>query len=87
MALVFSLVYLAGVLATVVVSRARAGVTQLGRLSAATVALSLPWFLSQIVAMFVWPVALTIWLIRGRPESPWQSTVNHNGTLRVVRVR
>ena len=86
MSTVFVIGYLVGVIGTVVVGRARAGLTQRGRLSAATIALSIPWFLTQIATMFVWPVVLVVWLARGRPRSRWASTTGRNGTVRVVRV-
>ena len=35
--------------------------------------------------VFFWPVFLIIWLVRGRPESNWQSFHGNDGILRVRR--
>jgi hypothetical protein len=86
MGLVLGTIYVIGLLAVVVVSRARVGLTQLGRMSGATVLGSLPWFVTQIAAMLFWPIFLGVWLARGRPETPWEVvTAPRSGSLRVRR--
>jgi hypothetical protein len=87
MGAVIALIYLVGWFGSVMVGRSRAGLTQRGRLSLATIFGSFEWFMHQIASMLFWPIFLAVWLIRGRPESPWESEVSPRGTLRVVRSR
>lgn len=87
MSIVIALIYIAGWFGSVMVGRSRAGLTQIGRLSLATMLSSFEWFMHQIASMLLWPIFLAVWLIRGRPDSPWHSEVSPNGTLRVVRSR
>ena len=87
MAVVIGLIYVAGWLGAVMVGRSRAGLTQMGRLSLATVLSSFEWFSLQVASGIFWPAFLAVWLIRGRPESPWQCETSPGGTLRVVRSR
>jgi hypothetical protein len=82
---VLAIVYLAGVLGSVVVQRRRAGLTQMGRLPMDTVFLSLPWFMASVAKMLMWPIVLGVWFAQGRPASPWESTESSSGTLRVQR--
>ena len=86
MGLAIAIVYIVGWLATAAVGRSRANISQWGRLSAATIFGSLPWFGTQMATMFAWPVVLCVWLARGRPPSPWKSTTTRNGTI-VIRRR
>jgi hypothetical protein len=83
--LTIGITYLIGVVGAVVVGRARAGLSQIGRLSAATMALSLPWVLSQMASLVLWPVFLVVWLARGRPETPWESVETRRGVIQVRR--
>jgi hypothetical protein len=85
MGAVVGLIYLVGMVGAVAVARSRAGLSQRGRLSAATMASSPIWMGHQIAAMLLWPVFLTVWLTRGRPESPWRTTQTRRGAIRVVR--
>jgi hypothetical protein len=85
MGLALTLGYLAGMLASAGVGRSRAGVSQRGRLSLFTILGSLPWFLAQVVSMFAWPVFLCVWLIRGRPASPWRALTTGDGTVLIRR--
>ena len=87
MELAIGILYLIGVLGALIVGRSRAGLTQLGRLSAATVILSLPWFLSQMASLLFWPVFLVVWLARGRPETPWEAVSSRRGGAIQVRRR
>jgi hypothetical protein len=87
MGAVIGLIYVVGWLGSVMVGRSRAGLTQVGRLSLATMFSSFGWFMHQIASMLLWPVFLAVWLIRGRPDSPWHSEITPQGTLRVVRSR
>jgi len=87
MALVIALIYFVGLIGSVVVGRFRAGLSQRGRLSAGLMLSSLPWTGHQIASMFFWPVFLVVWLVRGRPASPWQIELSPRGTMRVARVR
>lgn len=82
-----AIAYLIGMIATAGVARARIGISQIGRLSMVTILGSLPWFLSQLASMFVWPVLLCVWFARGRPESPWKAVTTGDGTLLVRRRR
>ncbi|WP_410597364.1 hypothetical protein [Amycolatopsis sp. lyj-23] len=81
----FALSYLVGMFASVIVGRSRAGISQRGRLSLFTIFGSLPWFLTQMASMVVWPAFLGVWLARGRPESPWQALTTGGGSLLVRR--
>jgi len=85
MATAIAIMYLVGILASVAVGRSRAGLSQRGRLSMGTIFGSLPWFLTQMASMFVWPIFLCVWLARGRPASPWKSTTTGDGSIRVRR--
>lgn len=85
MGAVIALIYLIGIIGSVVVGRSRAGITQSGRLSMETILRSLPWFLTQMAAMAVWPVFLVVWIARGRPASPWKCTPLADGTLTIRR--
>lgn len=85
MALVLALIYVGGMVGSVVVDRYRVGLTQRGRLSLATVLTSLPWALVTLGKIWVWPAVLILWLVQGRPESRWQATTTRNGTLTVRR--
>ena len=85
MALTLVLIYICGMLGMVVADRYRVGLTQRGRLSLATVLTSLPWALRTLGKIFVWPAVLALWLVQGRPESPWQAITTRNGTLTVRR--
>jgi hypothetical protein len=85
MALVLVLIYICGMLGMVVADRYRVGLTQRGRLSLATVLTSLPWALTTLGKIFAWPAVLALWLVQGRPRSPWQATTTRNGTLTVRR--
>jgi hypothetical protein len=87
MGITVGIIYFIGVFGAVVVGRSRAGLTQLGRLSAATVVLSLPWFLSQMASLLLWPVFLVVWLARGRPETPWEAVSSRRGGAIQVRRR
>jgi K+-sensing histidine kinase KdpD len=81
------LIYIAGVLVSICVGRARAGLPIMSILSFSTLFTSPQWSLHQIGSIWLWPVFLIVWLVRGRPESPWQATMSPRGTLRVVRAR
>jgi hypothetical protein len=85
MAAIFAIIYFIGVFGAVLVGRARVGLSQLGRLSAATVFGSLPWAISQMVTLLLWPAALVLWLARGRPECPWEAAETRSGSIRVRR--
>lgn len=87
MGAVIALIYLIGWFGSVMVGRSRAGLTQRGRLSLTTMVTSFEWTAHQIGSMLFWPVFLAVWLIRGRPESPWQCEISPSGTLRVLRAR
>ena len=86
MGIAITIAYLVGCIAAAGVGRSRANISQGGRLSAATIFGSLPWFGTQMATMAVWPIFLCVWLARGRPPSPWKSTRTRNGTI-VVRRR
>jgi len=73
------------VVGAVVIGRSRAGLTQKGRLSVSTMSRSPQWVVHQFASMLFWPVVLAVWVIRGRPETPWRSEVTPRGVLRVVR--
>jgi hypothetical protein len=85
MATAIALAYLVGIITSVVVGRSRTGLSQRGRLSMETIFGSLPWFLTQMVSMFAWPVFLCVWLVRGRPASPWKAITTGDGSIRVRR--
>ena len=84
MATAVAIIYLVGIIASVVVGRSRAGLSQWA-LSIDTVFGSLPWFLTQMVSMLAWPVFLCVWLARGRPRSPWKAITTGDGSIRVRR--
>lgn len=86
MAILLALVYLGGWLGTVVVDRYRIGLTQRGTVSLETAVTSLPWAVTTIGKMLVWPLVLVVWLARGRPASPWKVSHTRSGGLRVRRV-
>jgi len=85
MGIVFSICYLAGMITSVGVGRHRAGISQWGRLSASTIVRSMPWFLSQMASMIVWPAFLVAWLVRGRPKPPWRAVTAGDGTVLIRR--
>jgi hypothetical protein len=85
MGIVIALIYIVGIVAAVGVGRHRIGMSQLGMLPAKTVFLSLPWFLNSMVLMMFWPVALIVWLARGKQETPWELREARDGTLIVKR--
>jgi hypothetical protein len=85
MGLVIALIYIVGILAAVGVGRHRVGMSQMGRLDAKLVFLSLPWFLSSLVVIMFWPVALVVWLARGKQDTPWELLEARDGTLMVKR--
>jgi hypothetical protein len=78
-------VYIIGVLGSVMVGRARLGISQRGRLDGATMMNSIPWVAAQIASMFLWPVFLVVWLAKGRPETPWEAVTTQRGHLKVRR--
>jgi len=83
---VFGAIYLVGIIGAVVVGRARVGLSQRGRLSGATMMRSVPWFVTQMASMILWPIFLIVWLAKGRPESPWEAvTAGRDGSLTVRR--
>lgn len=81
----FAFGYLIGMLVSAGVGRSRAGISQRGRLSMFTIFGSLPWFVTQLVSMFAWPAFLCVWLVRGRPDSPWRALTTGDGTVLVRR--
>jgi len=85
MGIVIAIIYLIGVFASIVVGRSRVGISQMGRLSATTVVTSMPWFLTQMATMIVWPVFLATWIVRGRPRTPWKAVTSQGGSIRVRR--
>jgi hypothetical protein len=86
MGVVIGLVWIVGIFVAVGVGRARIGMSQWGRLGLETVMRSLPWFLTSLVIMMFWPIALIVWLARGRAETPWElEETPRNGTLVVKR--
>lgn len=85
MAPFLAIVYIGGWLGTVMVDRYRVGVTQFGRVPLATMLTSLPWFVTTLGKMLVWPIVLVVWLVGGRPASPWEATTSSNGVLTVRR--
>lgn len=82
---VLSIVYLLGVVGAAGVGRHRAGISQRGRLTADLIFRSLRWFGTQMLTMFLWPIFLVVWLVRGRPESPWEMVSGPHGSFRVHR--
>ena len=60
--------YLAGMFAGMVAIRHRAGVGQ-GRIKVlGRDGFGFFWFWRMVFALMLWPVTLTVWLSRGRPE-------------------
>jgi hypothetical protein len=82
-----SLIYVAGVLGTIVVQRQRAELTQSGRLSGETILTSLPWFVTSVAKLVSWPVVLVVWYAQGKPPSPWEAVARKGGGLSVRRVQ
>jgi hypothetical protein len=82
-----AIVYVVGVLGSLMIQRQRAGLTQMGRIPMGTLFMSLPWLLTSVSKMVGWPIVLGVWIAQGRPESPWESTHSGSGTLQVRRVR
>jgi ABC-type dipeptide/oligopeptide/nickel transport system permease component len=87
MGVVIGLTWLIGMVVTVCVGRARIGMSQWGIVPLETVIRSLPWFVTSMVVIAFWPVALVIWLVRGRPSTPWELTTTRDNTLIVKRRR
>ncbi|MEU6151489.1 hypothetical protein ABZ816_15975 [Actinosynnema sp. NPDC047251] len=81
MEVVFGITYIIGMITTAGIARSRAGLGQGGRLSFLTILGSSRWFLTQMVSMFTWPLFLCVWLVRGRPKSPWKVTTTSAGTM------
>ncbi len=82
-----ALVHFAGLLASLLfVCRLRAGISLGGRMSAEFIIYNLPWFLLTILKSFVWEAVLVVWLIQGRPPSPWK-VVDRGGKLAIRRVK
>jgi hypothetical protein len=81
----FGIAYLIGMLVSAGVGRSRAGISQIGTLSLETVFGSLSWTLTQMASIILWPVFLCVWLVRGRPESPWKSVRTGGGSIRIRR--
>lgn len=69
MGFALSFIYLAGWLGTVCVMRVRAGIPLWGRIKVfGRGGVGVDWILIGIVIALGWPVALVVWLLRGRPE-------------------
>ncbi|GHH56017.1 hypothetical protein [Lentzea cavernae] len=81
----FGITYFIGMLVSAGVGRSRAGISQRGSLSLLTILMSLPWFLTQMATMFVWPIVLGVWLARGKPKSPWRAMNTGDGTVIIRR--
>lgn len=66
---VFVWVYVVGVVVSTAVIRVRAGTGLRYRLRVfGPDGFGLAWVLTGILSSMAWPVALTVWLVRGRPE-------------------
>jgi hypothetical protein len=84
MGTVFAVLYLVGVGGAVVVGRARAEISQIGRLRLMAAILSPAWFGLQMATMLLWPLFLVAWLAQGRPGPKWIAD-DTQGVLRVRR--
>jgi hypothetical protein len=78
-----TVMYLAGAVGAVMVGRARAEISQIGRLRLMTAVLSPVWFARQMASVLLWPLFLVVWLIQGRPGPEWIA----DGSQGVLRVR
>lgn len=61
--------WLIGIVVAVVVTRARSGIGNWGRIHVfGEGGVGIEWFAGTLMAVAFWPATLAIWLVRGRPE-------------------
>jgi ABC-type dipeptide/oligopeptide/nickel transport system permease component len=83
--IVIALIWFIGMVVTVGVGRSRIGMTQRGTLPIELILRSLPWFLTTMVVIAFWPVVLALWLVRGRPPTPWELVKSPRDNGLIVR--
>lgn len=80
------LVWLVGALLATGVFRVRAGLPFMSILPVHMFFTSFPWIITTGLQCLLWPISLIVWLVRGRPSSPWSATRTARGNIKVVRV-